>query len=41
MTTIGSVVKTDIVQIRMFYIKEIMNLNGSTFDEVAKYNIFP
>ena len=32
-TTIGSVVKTDIVQIRMLFIEETTDLNSETFNE--------
>ena len=32
-TTISSVVKTDIVQIHMFFIKETTDLNSKTFNE--------
>lgn len=38
-TTISSVVKTDIVQIHMFFIKETADLNSETFNEQTGYHI--
>ena len=40
-TTIGLVVKTDIAQIRMFFIDETPNLNSEIFNEQTGYHILP
>ena len=39
--TISLVVKTDIMQFRMFFIKETMDLNSETFNERTGYHILP
>ncbi len=38
MILIGSVVKTNVVQIRMLIVEEAMYLNCNTFNEVTKYH---
>ena len=40
-TTIDSVVKTDIAQIRMLFIEETTDLNSETFNEQTGYHILP
>ena len=40
-TTIGLVVKTDIAQIRMFFIDETTNLNSKIFNKQIGYHILP
>ena len=40
-TTIGSVVKTDIAQIRMLFIEENMDLNCEIFNKQTGYHIVP
>ena len=39
-TTIGSVIKTNIVQIHMLFNEEIIHLNNITFNEQTWYHIF-
>ena len=40
-TTIGSVVKTDIAQIRMLFIEDNTDLNCKIFNEQTGYHILP
>ena len=40
-TTIDSVEKTDIAQIRMLFIEETTDLNSETFNEQTGYHILP
>jgi hypothetical protein len=40
-TTIGSVVKSDIAQIRMLFIQKTTNLNSEIFNEQTRYHILP
>lgn len=39
-TTIGSVIETDIVQIRMFFIEETTDLNSETFNEQTSFTFY-
>ena len=39
-TTIGSVIETDIVQIRMFFIEETTDLNSETFNEQTSITFY-
>lgn len=41
MPTLGSIAKTDIVQICVHFIEETMNLNVDTLNEGTRYHIFP
>jgi hypothetical protein len=38
---IGSLVKTEILQVRMLFIEESTNLNHSTFNEDSGYHVLP
>lgn len=40
-TSIGSVIKTDIAQIRMLFIEKTTDLNSEIFHEQTAYNILP
>ena len=40
-TTIGSIVRTEIAQIRMLFIIEQTNLNAATFNESTGYHVIP
>lgn len=39
--TLGSIAKTDIVQLCVHFIEETMNLNVDTLNEGTRYHIFP